>query len=221
MPKPTVLVIGDSHAMAYAGMLDVLLKNANLRGYVFTWYEIGYKNNAKKYEELVKRLILSQHFKYLVIARWWSAYGNQEAKKALNYQTITTQLDTMLALCEKNHIVPVIVYDFPSLFSVNKLCGLSRIENSHCYNSVQLIKNQELKTNRILIHLHEKYRSIIFINPEKTICDAYYCYSSLNGLPLYADGQNNSHLDFAGSHLIGELFLKKYPNPFKQNLNTQ
>lgn len=220
LPAPSVLISGDSHAMAYAGMLDVFLRNTHLRGTIFTWYEIGYKKNPQQYDRLVKKLILSGRFKYVVIARWWYAYTDHTKNATPNYQKITGQLNAILMLCEKHHIVPVIIFDIPPLLSVNKLCGLSRIKNKKCYNPVHLIEKSESKINNILIHFEKKYHNIIFINPKKIICDARYCYSSLDGNPLYFDGHKHSHLSFAGSQLIGRLYLKKYPNPFKGNLKN-
>jgi hypothetical protein len=103
---------------------------------------------------------------------------------------------------------------FFALKNCSKICGFSRITEKHCYNSIAVVRHKEFSVNAILKNFKKKYPNIIFIAPSKIICDQRYCYSSLDGIPLYYDGEDDSHLDFTGSKLVGNLYLKKYENPF-------
>src|SRR3990167_9955592 len=191
-------------------MLDVLLKNADLKGYIFTQWQLGYNQDQHEYWNMVTQLIQQKRYHYLIFARWWNTYVNNVNTKKPNYSKIENQLNRMLKLCEKYKVTPVIIFDFPALRTVPKTCGFSRITEKHCYNSVRSIEQKDKAVSLILISLKKKYPTVIFIDPKKIICDKQHCYSSINGVPLYANGRDNSHLSFVGSTLVGELYLKKY-----------
>lgn len=70
--------------------------------------------------------------------------------------------------------------------------------------------------NQYLNYLVIKYPIITVIDPSLVMCDKLNCFSELNGIPLYRDG---SHLNYIGSRLVGEIYLRQFINPFKPYLN--
>lgn len=212
-----VLITGDSHAMANVGMLNEFLKDANLKGYVFSQFQIGYRQCHRLYDQMLKIYIIKNHVHYVVFARWWSIYTDKQVSRKFqykNYEKIILNMQEWARFCKKHNISPVIIYDFPSLSDISKTCGFSKISQAHCYNKLSRV----LKINKVikekLASLRKYYPNIIYIDPKKIICDKNNCYSSLLNHPLYADGHSNSHLSYFGSMLIGKQYLKKYGNPF-------
>lgn len=212
-----VLITGDSHAMANVGMLNVFLKDAHLKGYVFTQFQIGYKEDHNRYNNMTENYIRQNHPHYVVFARWWGRYVDDEAKNlsGYHYKNIMNDMVKRIQFCKKHHVIPVIVLDFPSLLNVSKVCGFTNISQNHCFNNVSSVLNQKIVQR--LTFLRTVYPRVIFINPSRIICDKRNCYSSLEGHPLYSDGHDNSHLSYFGSDLIGKLYLKHIGNPFNQD----
>ncbi|WP_199288242.1 SGNH hydrolase domain-containing protein, partial [Escherichia coli] len=74
--KKTVLVVGDSHATAYVGMLHVLLSDQHLQAYVVnqsgTPFILGNisnwrENNPMSRNELLRKLIKNKKYDYVVM----------------------------------------------------------------------------------------------------------------------------------------------------------
>lgn len=227
---PSVLVVGDSHAFVDSELFDVLLKNAGLRGYVVTqaadvfllgdiinWrIEKPMHRNAE-----IVNLIKKQHFKYVVLAGFWTFYGAQirspKIKPVENYTVLAYGLNNAVQFLESMKVTPVLVLDNPPLLNVSKMCGFSRITGTHCYNSLETIKAAHAgvtATRKIIFDLKKKYPNIVLMDLEKVICSEGKCYSSISGIPIYNTGHGNSHLDAAGSQLLGERYIQKVGNPF-------
>ena len=155
----------------------------------------------------------------VVLSAWWKNYGANELSSAdtndkSNYAVLGWGLDNAIKLIESRSATPVIIFDFPPLYNVPKICGLSRISLKHCYNNLTFIEKKQLQTREIILNLKKKYKNIILIDPSKIICEQSRCVSSINGTPLYWSGGPDSHLNAEGSQLIGSLYLKKFGNPF-------
>lgn len=228
--NPSVLLVGDSHAFVDVAMFNNLLKNAKLKGYVVTQASGAFlqgdilnwrvekpmnRNNA------IAQLIKTRHFKYVVLAGFWSFYGAQilspKIKPTSNYAVLEYGLNNAVKMIESSGAIPVIVLDNPPLLNIQKMCGFSRITSKNCYNSVESIKKSHtgiFQTRTIILNLKKKYKNIILIDLQKAICHHSTCYSSMNGIPIYNTGHVNSHLNTEGSQLIGKFYLRKFGNPF-------
>jgi len=161
LKNPNVLITGDSHAMADVGMFNVLLKNAKLKGYVFTQFQLAYDRDHSAYWNKIIALVRSRHYKYIVFARWWVMYADSANNKSSGYDDIKNQLNRVLKISKAYHVTPVIVFDFPPLLSVSKACGFSKITQKHCYNPVGSIEHRELAINKILASLKNKLNLLI------------------------------------------------------------
>jgi peptidoglycan/LPS O-acetylase OafA/YrhL len=222
----SAIIVGDSHAMSYVGMIDQFLKNANYKGYVVTQSNAPFldvdlispersakANNERK--EVVKHLIEGGAYHYVIMGGAWS-------DKAYTFQTVANEnrravfkkgLEKSIQLIIKNNAIPVILMDFPSLYNVPVTCGLSRLHSVNCYNKLSSVTSEQRVAKEVMLQLSRKYTQVILIDPKKIICDKDKCYSSLEGVPLYFGGKDNSHLDYAGSSLVGKLYIEKYGNP--------
>lgn len=230
----SVLLTGDSHAFVDVGMFDIWLKNAGLKGYVVTQaadaFLLGDILNWRIEKPMdrnhaIAQLIKTRHFKYVVLAGFWSFYGGQilspTVKPTSNYAVLAYGLENSVKFIESSGAIPVIILDNPPLLNIPKMCGFSRVTGKNCYNSIETIKKTHVgmvPTRKIIFDLKKKYKNIILIDLRKVICHHSKCYSSIDNIPIYNTGHGNSHLDAEGSKLIGKSYLKKFGNPFESKI---
>lgn len=93
---------------------------------------------------------------------------------------------------------------------------LGEILGLRCSFAKENLKFNDDEINKLIYEIQESNSRVRVIDPTKITCDHEECYTSIDGTPLYfnASDDYNSHLSYAGSTLIGKLYLKKYGNPF-------
>ncbi|HAU0352204.1 TPA: acyltransferase, partial [Legionella pneumophila] len=224
--KKTVLVVGDSHASAYVGMLHVLLSDQHLQAYVVnqsgTPFILGNisnwrENNPMSRNELLRKLIKNKKYDYVVMGGFWDYYPDLpslDGKKHPPFEVFKKGLREAVKFIVDNKSIPVIMFDNPPLINLSKTCGLTRVSFLDCSNNLREVKKIQNATRNIILNLKNEFPQLILIDPTKIICDKSKCYTSINGTPLYFDEGANSHLNYDGSTLIGKLYLKKFGNPF-------
>ncbi len=229
--KASVLVVGDSHAMAYVGMLNVMLKKSARSAYVVTnsgspfllgaGIQSWRNNNPVLRSKRIAALIKHNKYKYVVMAGFWNYYPNIPSNTISdthhNFLVLQSGLDNAVRFVMSNGAIPVLIYDTPETFNLSRYSGLSklsRVLNLPAHNPYSSYINSQMRVNNIIGSLKDKYPSVITINPNKVICDNKYCYLSRNGVPFYMSDGFNSHLSYAGSTLIGHLYVNKYGSIF-------
>lgn len=224
--KINVLLVGDSHARAWVGMLNVFLTPKKLKAYVVNQsgspfilgnIENWRENKPMLRNKLIKQLIEQDAYKYVVMGGFWEYYPDLSEvgnKKRIPYETFEKGLREAVKLIVKNNSIPVIVLDNPPLLNIKKTCGLSKISFSKCYNRREEIEKIQKRTKSIILSVKKEYNQTILIDPSRIICDLKYCYSSINKIPLYFSDGANSHISQDGSTFIGKLYLERYGNPF-------
>lgn len=234
-----ILLIGDSHANHFTGMIDVMAKDAGLRGYDITQkstiflpgahlFEDRNKNNeiTSFYERnlVILRLIKNNKYKHVVMGGQFSR--GLESRYTLDVENLKTngvfqsQLKEAIKIIIEANAIPYIIKGAPHYsyevqnctinnqrFHLEKNCSMDREEYS----------NQFHEWNIFLDKLLIEYPSIRVIDPALVICDVGKCLSELDDVPLYRDW---SHLNNTGSRLIGDLYLKKFGNPFQDTATT-
>ncbi|WP_234360200.1 acyltransferase family protein [Francisella philomiragia] len=222
-----ILFIGDSHVRSEIPMLDVWLKNKNVNAYTIsqrsTPFIVGMPEIEKGVSMIdrnnsLENLIKTHKYKYVILGGFWSADG---------YKSFIANIDESISFIIKNKSIPIVILDTPELpENFNPLCEnvtprfLLMIYPHHCQIIKSYVLNQQKSFLAKIYKLKHKYKELILINPKKVICNKDYCNTSLNGIPIYAD---NHHLNFIGSKLLGERYLKEYGNPLNSldldNLN--
>lgn len=226
----SVLVVGDSHAHAASGMLSVLLEAKKMKGYVVslpsTPFILGHIHNwlAADYlgrTNLIKQLIKKNKYRYVVMGGYWDQYSdysiekNKSEKYIRRYKILSSGLKKAVKFVIDHGATPVILLDVPPLLNVSKYCGFTRLSKyNQCYNSKDKIDIIQKKTREIIIAIQRDYPKTILIDPDRLICAGQRCYAALNGMPLYYTGGHNSHLNYAGSVLLGKFYLQHKENPF-------
>ena len=226
--KTDVLVIGDSHAMADVGMLNVLLKKSQLKGYVITQsgspFLLGNgivnwrSNDPVSRNKKLADLIAKNHYKYVVLGGFWNYYSSipsDSISSPKKFEVFERGFMEAIRFIVKNKSIPVIIIDNPSTLNLKKNCGISKIQLGVCKNDkAEVLKNQQIVDN-IISKAKAEFPEVIIINPRKIMCDDSYCYLSHDGVPFYMSDGYNSHLNYAGSKLIGQLYFNRYGSPFE------
>ncbi|MBK2025871.1 acyltransferase family protein [Francisella philomiragia] len=202
-----ILVLGDSHAMAYEGMINVWLNNLKLKGYIYTksltddpklykymMYSNSFDKNAEYYIQKLKP-------KAIVLAGYWN-YDTYLKTNAFK------QIDNSIANFLKQGIIPIIIFDVYG--GPKPTCGFTKLDKifgKQCYS----IKDNR---NDFIIKLEHKYGGkLIVIDSNKLIEKKHSrteLLTSIGNTPLYT---NTTHLNNIGSTLLGNLYLEKYGNP--------
>jgi peptidoglycan/LPS O-acetylase OafA/YrhL len=229
--KDEVLIVGDSHAMSEVGMLNVWLKDRNLKGYVATksgtvfisgnipeWNDPIVPNKMARNKTL-ESIIQSGHYKYVVMGAFWGHYPNSRwgttstPETTNNYSILETGLENATKLIIKAGSTPIIIMDFPILSSgTMPFCGFTKFTTPEpCSINQASVLQEQNQTRNIIFKLKKQYPQIVLIDFTTIICDQGQCKTSIQGIPLY---QGGGHLNYPGSTLIGQLYLKKYGNPF-------
>jgi peptidoglycan/LPS O-acetylase OafA/YrhL len=233
-----ILLVGDSHANHFSGMVDVMAKNAGLRGYDVTQsnspflvdVERFYKqDNSMVYHEnfqirnsVIKNQLLPNEYKFVVLGGAFKNHFNggffsddkdtppkvsdHIAFKSAFFKTIDTILE--------NGSIPVIIKGNPTFERDISHCTLNNLRfdlSEDCNLSFSFYKNEISDWSEFVDQLVIRYDKLIVIDPAKTLCNEKICYSDLKDIPLYKD---SGHLNYIGSELIGELYIKEFDNPF-------
>jgi len=225
--KISVLVVGDSHAMHLTGLLNVFLNKAHLKAYVVTQsgtpYIIGKikdwrANMPMKRNAILKKMITENHYPYVVLGGYWNSYHDKTIKgnsyNEHSYKVFEHGLKIAIETVLNSGSIPVLVYDVPPLFKVPLNCGFTRLKLTKCYNPSSVIDKAQAQIHNIFLNIMEKYPSVRFIDLSSIICQNQRCLSAINDTPIYNTNGDNSHLNYTGSILIGQIYSDKYTNPF-------
>ncbi len=228
--NPDVLIVGDSHAMALSGMLNILLKDAHLKGYVVTQsgtpFILGALNDWRenlpmKRNDLILTMIQKNHYKYIILGGFWNYYPDSILKNSSeysdkSYMELKQGLEHAIEMIVSNNSIPVLISDVPPLLNIPVQCGFLRVGLNKCENSIDTINKIQADTKNILLSIKNKYPDLIFLDLNPVMCQANQCSSAAGGIPLYMTGQSNSHLNYAGSSLVGDIYLHNYINPLSK-----
>ncbi|MFH7766357.1 acyltransferase family protein [Acinetobacter sp. BSP-28] len=232
-----ILLVGDSHANSQSGMIDILAKKANLKGYEITFsvtaflidldrYEINRKTNEiKKVEQFsnintfIENHIKDNHYKYIVMGghfpQIWERsiyFSSSQEDRQQSRKNFENSLNKTISFIIKNGAQPIIINDNPVLMNIDVNCHLRLMNNKETCKFPRSMQDDYFKEwNIILESLKKTYPQLIIIDFTNIICNKNSCFSSLDNISLYRDQQ---HLTYEGSYIIGKRYLKKYSNPF-------
>src|SRR5690554_5657272 len=236
-PKVDFLLVGDSHANHFTGMFDLLARDAGMRGYDVTQsatpFLIGVERFSQQgdmlvhYDDFAQRnafiasKLVPRQYDYVVLGgKFASFYGNaylslaDQAPEAPTPELFRESMRETLQMIIAAGSTPVLIKGNPTFkydvsdctlnnlrFGLNNGCSMPRDEfDAHFRDWSQFVEQ-----------LQEQFNQLVVIDPAKVMCDDEWCYSELDGLPLYKD---SGHLNYEGSKLIGRLYIEQFGNPF-------
>ncbi len=241
--KVDLLLVGDSHANHFSGMIDVLAKNAGLRGYDVTqsntvflvgleyYYkqsdEVVHNANFRARNDYIENELLPRAYPYVVLgANYVGHLKGMFARDSGGPERDSEQVfvDGLYETVEKiigYGSTPVLIKGNPTYDHDISRCT----QNNARFGKAATCKMDRADFdrkfhdwNRIVDELKARFDSLVVIDPASIMCDKEFCYSELKEVPLYKDG---GHLNYKGSELIGELYIEGYGNPFEKRLVVQ
>jgi len=227
------LLIGDSHANHFTGMLDTMAKDARVRGYDMTQSSTIFLPDTKSYYMVDgkrieysnfelrvnkwKKLIESKKYKAIVLGGSFASHYNEgdfSSEYAQSPQEVfETQMTKAVEFIINSGSTAYIIKGTPRLDGVEYDCALQNERfdaGKICDLSLDKHQNNFKKWDMLLANIVKQYPQVIVIDPTKIMCDTKVCFSTMNDIPLYRDA---GHLNDIGSKFVGQLYVAKYGNP--------
>jgi len=237
-PGVDILLVGDSHANHFSGMIDTLATRAGLRGYDVTqssspflvdverFYrqdgELVWHDNFSARNRVIETQLLPCHYEFFILGGSFNKYYNTGLFSNDQIPPQSPELaifrDSMVKTIEKISeygSTPVLIKGNPTFDYDVSDCTLNNLRfdlEKNCHMDRTNYQKSFRDWNEFVDLLSEQFDQLIVIDPVQIMCDDEMCYSELNDTPLYKDG---GHLNYEGSKLIGELYSERFGNPFK------
>ena len=229
-----VLLVGDSHANHYSNMINVMINDANLKGYEVDQNSSFFLPDVERYvskdgteklapefkirNDQIKKHLTEHEYKYVVLA---GSYANnfivssfRDGSNKSSSEVMEAGLNRAIDLVNDNGAIPLIIKGMPKVEELDQNCPLRKqmFGDVDC-SFERKIHDEHFKIwNTMLDRLKEKHPNLKVIDIEDFFCDKDKCYLDRDGLPLYID---QKHINYVASGKLGEWYIKEYSNPFK------
>lgn len=199
-PRLDGILIGDSYANHFTGMIDIMAKAQGLSFIDYTMdgcppilgYEIDhsslYQERCLKRNEAAYALVLTKDYGRVVLASSWPKTA--KAGEQL-MASIATVLDTGAQL--------TLIVNNESIARASS-CPIRRI----MYGTAISCESQRQGAPEYFSEIRNRYPSVHIIDPNLVVCDDDKCSPTLGDALLYRD---DGHLNDVGSRLIGQSLL--------------
>lgn len=208
--SPEILLVGDSFANHFTGMIDVLAKNDKVAVTDYTMdgcppvkgmgfgSQASYAEKCRLRNDFIYKYISSSSYKYVVLASNWTTAGLADTHEAMQAR-MNESIKTILAAGAR----PVIIIDNENTGNAN--CPIRRLLSGST-ESCDKKQDAHQVRNEMFAKLKQAFPEIAFIDPNAAMCSDGICRSMLGQVPLYRD---NVHLNDVGSRLIGKMLAEK------------
>lgn len=223
----TTLVFGNSHMNSMSKALEIMLEDAELKAKILTDNSVIYlngienkylgvpgdainKQDAENFVALTDKEIMTGNYQNIIFGANYIKYLKYYGEDKLNKMIIET-----VKQIQSTGANVYIIKDIADVGSKNVNCGmfnqLFNIKRDCSYSKLDaLLKHKE---EGAFAKLEKEFDSVKLIDPKDILCDAKKCKTYLDSISFYRDG---THLSYAGSEYVGNEYLAKYGNPFKQ-----
>ncbi|MBK4997758.1 acyltransferase [Pseudomonas sp. S31] len=201
-PELDGIMVGDSFANHFTGMVDLLARPDNISLMDYTLDScppiLGYRDRMPAVyadhcavrNQRVFELIEQNHYPYVVLAgNWPPDEASQGLVEASLEKAVTASGEVIVILdnpmIEKGATCPI----RQLMFGLGHDCAVAERSRPHYW-----------------AHVHARFPQIRFIDPDQVICHAGSCSPMIDGTLLYLD---RAHLNGVGSRFIGEALLAR------------
>ncbi len=236
-PSVDILLVGDSHANHFSGMISELAGNAGLRGYDVTQsntvFLVGVERfnhqgeqvvrhgNFSERNAVIEQKLLPNGYDYVVLGGAFASHyinglfsTDLVAPETANPEVFREAIIRTIAEIIGYGSTPVLINGNPTFgFDVSS-CTLNNLRfglDKNCHLEREDYEEKFGEWSQFVEELQEQFDHLVVIDPAKVMCDEHWCYSELDGVPLYKD---SGHLNYEGSKLIGKLYIERFGNPF-------
>jgi hypothetical protein len=237
-PGVDILLVGDSHANHFSGMIDVLAGDAGLRGYDVTQNNTAFLIGVERFylqagqvvkhgnfsarNAVIENELLPNRYDYVVLGGSFIGHYNtglfstdHTPPELSDPQVFRGAMVNTIIEVIGHGSTPVLIRGNPTFnFDVSD-CTLNNLRfglDNRCHLAREDFQEKFQEWGQFVDQLTKQFDQLVVIDPAKVMCDEAWCYSELDGLPLYRDG---GHLNYEGSKLIGQLYIEQFGNPFK------
>jgi len=201
-PSSDGILIGDSYANHYTGMVDVMAKAQGISIMDYTLdacppilgYDEGktpaYGEMCRKRNEFVYKEIAAGRFSRVVLAASWPR--SPEAGE---------QLLSSISAILKAGATPTIVLSNAYIKGASR-CPIRQI----IHGATQSCEGVRKGHPDYFSEVRSRYPTLRIIDPNEIICSGEKCHPVMGDVLLYRD---DGHLNDFGSRLIGESFIKR------------
>ena len=196
------IMIGDSFANHFTGMVDILAKPDNLSimdytmdscppiiGYTVDMSEV-YAAHCAKRNERVFSLIEQKKFHYVVLAAVWPTDAIAKDIVEASIKRVVEHSGEVIVILRNQSIAKAASCPIRRLmFGIERNCSVPQSTLAPYWADVRA-----------------KFPKVHFINPNDVICPAGVCSPIIQGQLLYLD---DSHLNEVGSRFIGRTLLDR------------
>jgi peptidoglycan/LPS O-acetylase OafA/YrhL len=237
-PEVDFILIGDSHANSASGMLNIWAKDAGLRGYDVAQSSTLYLPNVERLgrkgtqwqinsafktrNDAITQHLSQQHYPMVILTGYYHAYlGNtlklQDDVHQQRSEILYHGLKRAIYNAEQASDQVVLLLDVPELKGIPADCQM-RVEILGRAITCEFSKESEAKVaaefKQIVKQLKQDFPQLKLIDPKDILCRAQICKSSINGLPIYRN-KDDDHLSLKGSEAVGHAYLAKFGNPLQ------
>nr|WP_217343851.1 acyltransferase family protein [Noviherbaspirillum sp. L7-7A]MBV0877936.1 acyltransferase [Noviherbaspirillum sp. L7-7A] len=209
--KPAeMILIGDSYANHFTGMVDVLARQDDVAVMHYTMdgcmplKEIAlgpsasYAEKCRSRNRLSYDIIASGSYKYVILAASWPNDGTA-AYFARLHEGLRDSVSSILSAGAK----PIIILNNQGTTNAN--CPIRRLLFGSA-DSCDTVAQPNGRQRLMFETLKREFPTISYIDPNKAICDGGHCHAIIDNVPLYRD---SGHLNDIGSRLIGRMLVEK------------
>jgi len=208
---PTILMIGDSYANHFTGMVDVLAKADNVTVTDYTMdgcppikgmsfgNQVSLAEKCKARNEINYNYISSKGFKYVILSSSWSRVSSENDLDKLK-AGLTESIAAIVAAGSK----PIIIINNERTENAN--CPVRRLLSGSRTNCDKRQDEHQMR-NELFAAVRTRFPELTFVDPNLAICSNGICHTMLGNVPLYRDG---SHLNEHGSRAIGKALVEKH-----------
>lgn len=229
-----VLLVGDSHANHYSNMINVMLKDANKKGYEIDQNSSFFMPDIERYvlkdgtqklapefkvrNDKIKQHLAEHKYKYVVLA---GSYADnfiishfKDGSDKSSAEVMEAGLDRAINLVEQSGSKALIIKGMPKVQELDQNCPLRKemFGDVDCGFDRKIHDEHFKQWNEMLGRLKNKHKNLIVIDIEDFFCDETKCYLDRNGVPLYID---QKHINYVASGEIGNWYIQTHKNYFK------
>lgn len=229
------VLVGDSHANHFTGFLDVLAKEANVRGYDVTRDSTPFLPGVERWtisdgtltqeqdfasrNTYVADLLSRQEFGTVVLAGVYTQFYEREvlrAGRAEGREAFQAGMRAALRMATSSSSHVVVLQTVPRLTDGLHDCTL-RAERFGQDLDCALPAGDHLArvdgVERFFGTLRAEFPEVTWLDPAAVMCTAQACVTEMNGTPLYRD---DGHLNDEGSRLLARVWIEKFGNPLRR-----
>lgn len=231
-----VLLVGDSHANHFTGFVDELAKAGNLRGYDITQPNTPFLPGVDRWvlrdgvevhhldfvprNLRISQLLGERRLDVVVLAGAYTALYEDELLRSgelVGRQAFEAGMRAGIreALAAADRVV--VITSVPALEVGLHDCGLraERFDKPQdCSLAAAKHRVRSVGVSQFFYRLRNEFPAVVWVEPDRIICDSTRCQTEIDGIPLYRDV---GHLNDIGSRMLARRWLEKYGNPLVPN----